>query len=236
MQTIGLIGGITPQSTIMYYELLNELAADKYGPKHSCKVIINSLDFGEISKLQSEGRWDLLDDIMIEAAQALKNAGASILVICANTMHLCVDAIKKSVKIPIVHIAEATVKQIQNKGIKKVALLGTKYTMEKPFFKHILEANNIDVIIPNESERQLIHDVIYDELSKGLLLDSSKHAYLKIIEILVQRGAEGIILGCTEIPLLLKQDDVDVPVFDTTTIHAEAAFSKATNMLIKNEC
>jgi len=236
MQTIGLIGGITPQSTIMYYELLNQLAADKFGPKHSCKVIINSLDFGEVSKLQSEGRWDLLDDIMIEAAQGLKNAGASIVVICANTMHLCVDAIKKRVSIPIVHIAEATVKQIQNKGIEKVALLGTKYTMEKPFFKDILNENGIDVIIPDESERQIIHDVIYDELSKGLLLESSKQTYLKIIESLTQKGAKGIILGCTEIPLLINQKDVNVSVFDTTTIHTKAAFDMVTNILMKDEC
>ena len=236
MQTIGLIGGITPQSTIMYYELLNQLAADKYGQKHSCKVIINSLDFGEVSKLQSEGRWDLLDDIMIEAAQGLKNAGASIVVICANTMHLCVDAIKKSVNIPIVHIAEVTVKQIQNKGIEKVALLGTRYTMEKPFFKDILNENGIDVIIPDESERQIIHDVIYDELSKGLLLESSKQAYLKIIESLTQKGAKGIILGCTEIPLLINQKDVNVSVFDTTTIHVKAAFDMVTNILMKDEC
>jgi aspartate racemase len=236
MQTIGLIGGITPQSTIMYYELLNQLAVDKFGSKHSCKVIINSLDFGEVSRLQSEGRWDLLDDIMVEAAKSLKNAGASIVVICANTMHLCVDAIKKNVEIPIIHIAKATVKQIQNKRIKKVALLGTKYTMEKPFFRNILNSNDIDVIVPNENERQIVHDVIYDELSKGLLLDSSKRAYLKIIESLTLRGANGIILGCTEIPLLVGQTDVQVPVFDTTTIHAKAAFSEVNKMAIKNEC
>lgn len=236
MQTIGLIGGITPQSTIMYYELLNKLAADRFGQKHSCKVIINSLDFGEISRLQSEGRWDLLDDIMVEAAKGLKSGGASIVVICANTMHLCVGAIKSHVEIPIIHIAEATVKQIQNKGIKKVALLGTKYTMEKPFFKDILNEKGVEVIIPNESEREIIHNVIYNELSKGLLEESSKQEYLRVINILIEKGAQGIILGCTEIPLLINQEDVNVPVFDTTTIHAKAAFAKATNILSNNEC
>lgn len=230
MQTIGLIGGITPQSTIMYYQLLNELASQKIGAKHTCKVIIYSLDFGEVSKFQSEGRWDLLDKIMIDAAISLKKAGAQLIVICANTMHLCVGAIKHRVKIPIVHIAEATVKSISDRNIKKVALLGTKYTMEKPFFIDILKKANIEVIIPNAEEREKIHKVIYDELSKGLLLDESKHKYIEIINSLIKRGASGIILGCTEIPLLINSNDVSIPVFDTTTIHANAAFNYAINV------
>ena len=224
MQTIGLIGGITPQSTIMYYQVLNELASNEFGSIHTCKLIINSLDFGEISRLQVEGRWDLLDKIMQDAAKSLERAGASVIVICANTMHLCFEAIEKTVKIPVVHIAEITAKKVQDKNIRKVALLGTRYTMEKPFFKDILEKFHIETIIPNEEEREMVHRVIYDELSKGLLLDKSKQDYLKIIESLVERGAEGIILGCTEIPLLIHQDDVSVPVFDTTTIHATEAF------------
>ena len=227
MQTIGLIGGITPQSTIMYYEVLNELAAKEFGAKHSCKVIINALDFGEISRLQTEGRWDLLDTIMVDAAKSLEQAGAGLIVICANTMHLCIDAITKKVKIPVIHIAEATAQNIVQQNIKKVALLGTKYTMEKPFFKDILKTYGVETIIPNESDRDIIHNVIYDELSKGLMLDASKTGYLKIIENLEQQGVEGIVLGCTEIPLLINQDDLAIPVFDTTTIHAIKAFELA---------
>jgi len=232
MQTIGLIGGITPQSTIMYYQVLNELASKEVGVEHTCKVIINSLDFGVISNLQSENRWDLLDIIMEDAALSLERAGASSIVICANTMHLSVDAIKKKVNIPVIHIAEATAKKILDKGIKKVALLGTKYTMEKPFFKDVLEAFDIEVIIPELDDRNIIHNVIYDELSKGELLTSSKNAYLAIIDKLIAKGVEGIILGCTEIPLLIEQSDVKIPVFDTTTIHANEAFYLAKNLLL----
>lgn len=229
METIGLIGGITPQSTIMYYQVLNELASKEVGLEHTCKVVINSLDFGVVSKLQSEGRWDLLDTIMEDAALSLERAGANSIVICANTMHLCVDAIREKVSIPVIHIAEATAKKILEKGIKKIALIGTKYTMEKPFFKDILENFGIETIIPEDDERTIIHNVIYDELSKGELLDSSKNAYLTIINKLIDRGVEGVILGCTEIPLLINQSDVNVPVFDTTTIHANEAFEVAKN-------
>jgi aspartate racemase len=227
MQTIGLIGGITPQSTIMYYQVLNDLAAQAYGGIHSCKVIINSLDFGEISELQSQGDWDKLDKIMQDAALRLEKSGANLIVICANTMHLCVEAIKRVAAIPVIHIAAATAKSIVDKDIIKVALLGTKYTMEKPFFKEVLETFGIEAIIPDESDRDIIHKVIYEELSKGLLLEASKNTCLKIIKRLIDRGADGIILGCTEIPLLIKQDDVSVPVFDTTTIHATTAFNMA---------
>jgi aspartate racemase len=227
VKTIGLIGGITPESTIMYYQVLNELASKRFGPSHSCKVIINSLDFGEVSRLQSEGRWDVLDSIMQTAAINLENAGASMIVICANTMHLCVAAIEEKVSLPVVHIAKATSKKVKNKKFSKVALLGTKYTMEKPFFKNILEAYGIETMIPNSDDRDVIHEVIYGELSKGILLETSKQKYLAIIKSLIENGAEGIILGCTEIPLLIGQEDVSVPVFDTTTIHATEAFDLA---------
>lgn len=227
MKTIGLIGGITPESTITYYQVLNELASKTFGPSHSCKVIINSLDFGEISRLQVEGRWDVLDSIMQVAAKSSESAGASMIVICANTMHLCVAAIENKVSIPIIHIAEATTKKVKEKKLSKVALLGTKYTMEKPFFKNILESHGIETMIPNSDDREIIHEVIYGELSKGLLLETSKQKYIAIIKTLIENGAEGIILGCTEIPLLIRQDDVSVPVFDTTTIHATEAFEFA---------
>lgn len=224
MQTIGLIGGITPQSTIMYYEVLNNLASIHYGENNSCKVIINSVNFAEVSRLQKEDRWDLLDQLMAKAAKSLELAGAHCVLICANTMHLTIDAVKKAVSIPVIHIAEDTAERIKAKNLKTVALLGTKYTMEKDFYTQVLKSFGITGIIPNLEDRNSIHDIIYNELSKGVLNDASKQIYLQIIDKLIAIGAEGVILGCTEIPLLIKQDDVSVPVFDTTTIHATKAF------------
>jgi aspartate racemase len=227
MQTIGLIGGITPQSTILYYQVLNDLASKHFGDSHSCKVIINSVDFAEVASLQKQDRWDLLDTLMANAGKSLESAGAKCILICANTMHLTIDAVRNAVSIPVIHIAEATSEPIQHKKLKTVALLGTKYTMEKDFFINILSSFGIKTIVPNLEDRNVIHKIIYSELSKGLLTNASKQAYLQIIEKLVKDGAEGVILGCTEIPLLIKQTDVKVPVFDTTTIHATKAFNLA---------
>ena len=227
MKTIGLIGGITPESTILYYRTLNKLASATYGEKHSAKILINSVDFGQISDLQKQGRWDLLDDLMAEAGKSLESAGASCILICANTMHLCIEAVRKVVTIPVIHIAEATAKEIIEKKLIKVALLGTKYTMEKDFYKDILASFNIETIIPELEDRNEIHNVIYNELSIGELNPKSKENYIRIINKLIKKGAEGIILGCTEIPLLIQQEDVTVPVFDTTTIHAKAAYQLA---------
>ena len=228
MKKIGLIGGITPESTILYYRILNQLNSNNLGKPHSAEVVINSFDFGQISQLQKESRWDLLDDIMAEAGKNLENAGANCILICANTMHLCIDAVRKVVTIPVIHIAEATSKSILDKQLKKVALLGTKYTMEKDFFIDILTSFGIETIIPELEEREIIHTIIYDELSTGFINPVSKEKYLKIIDRLIKSGAEGVILGCTEIPLLVQQEDVAVPVFDTTTIHATAAFEFST--------
>jgi aspartate racemase len=225
MKTIGLIGGMTPESTILYYRFLNEMAADSYGKKHSCKILINSVDFGEVSKLQTEGRWDILNDLMAKAASNLEKAGANCILICANTMHLTVDAIKAVVKIPVIHIAEATGEVINASQLSKVALLGTKYTMEKTFYTDVLTSKGIQTLIPASDDRQIIHDIIYDELAFGVISKESKVKYLKIIEQLIEDGAEGIILGCTEIPMLIEQKDVSVPVFDTTKIHATHAFN-----------
>lgn len=224
MKTIGLIGGITPQSTIMYYQVLNNLASKEYGDKHSAKVIINSVDFGEISKLQSEGKWDVLDGIMANAAKSIENAGATCILICANTMHLTIEAIRKVVQIPVIHIAEATGEQILEQKLSKVALLGTKYTMEKTFYIDVLKRMGIEVIIPEKADREIVHTIIYDELSKGILKSRSKKTYIDIINKLQKGGAQGVILGCTEIPLLIQQKDVSIPVFDTTTLHATKAF------------
>lgn len=228
MKTIGLIGGITPQSTIMYYQVLNDLASKEYGDKRSAKVIINSVDFGEISKLQSEGKWDVLDGIMANSAKSLENAGATCILICANTMHLTIEAVRKVVEIPVIHIAEATGEQILEKKLSKVALLGTKYTMEKTFYIDVLKNMGIEVIIPEKTDREIVHTIIYDELSEGILKSRSKKIYIDIINKLQKGGAQGVILGCTEIPLLIKQEGVSIPVFDTTTIHATKAFILST--------
>ena len=228
MKKIGLIGGITPESTVLYYQILNRLNANQLGKTHSAELIITSFDFGQISQLVEEGRWDLLNKKMAEAGTNLENAGASCILICANTMHLCIDAVRKVVRIPVIHIADSTAKEIQKKGIQKVALLGTKYTMEKDFFRDILNKHEIETIIPDVEERDEIHRIIYDELAQGEFKKSSKEKYLKIIDSLILKGAKGIILGCTEIPLLINQNDVSLPIFDTTKIHAAAGFKFAT--------
>jgi aspartate racemase len=228
MKKIGLIGGITPESTILYYRILNQLNANLIGNVHSAEIVINSFDFGKIAQLQKENRWDLLDELMAEAGKNLENAGANCILICANTMHLCIDSVRKVVTVPVIHIAEATSKKITETKIKKVALLGTKYTMEKNFFIDVLSGFNIETIIPDIEDRDIIHNIIYDELSKGQINPDSKEKYLNIINRLIKNGAEGIIVGCTEIPLLINKNDVSVPVFDTTAIHATSAFEFAT--------
>lgn len=224
-KTIGLIGGMTPESTILYYKELNRLASIKYGSKHTCNVLIESVDFGMVSKYQTENRWDLLDEMMVKAARNLEKAGATCVLICANTMHLTIDAVKKAVAIPVLHIAQATSLKIKEKELHKVALLGTKYTMEKPFYSDVLSQFGIETIIPNEKDRAIIHAVIYEELAFGNVNSNSKKEYLRIIEELISNGAEGVILGCTEIPMLISQEDISVPVFDTTTIHTRNAFN-----------
>lgn len=229
MKTIGLIGGITPLSTILYYQILNDLAAKKFSGVSSCKVLINSFNFAEISEHQAKGNWSVLDEMMAESGKSLESAGADCILICANTMHLCIDALRDAISIPVIHIATATAKQVQINKLDKVALLGTKYTMEKTFYTDILRTEGIETMIPLSEERDLIHDVIYKELAKGEINPSSKEKYLEIINRLVAEGAQGIILGCTEIPLLIDQSDVSVPIFDTTKIHAQSGFDFITS-------
>ena len=227
MNKIGIIGGMTPESTILYYKILNDLASKNFGAKHSAKVMIHSMDFGLISELQSAGDWDSLNSIIADAAKDLERAGVSCILIGANTMHLCQPYAQTKVSIPIIHVAEATVKAIQEKGLRKVGLLGTKYTMEKDFYTSVLTKHNIETLIPNQENRTIVHDIIYNELALGIFSESSKQEYLKIINRLREDGAEGIILGCTEIPLLIAQNDVSIPVFNTTEIHAKAGFACA---------
>ena len=223
MKTIGLIGGMSWESSVVYYELINRKVKEKLGGFHSCKNIMVTVDFAEIEKLQHENNWDALDKMMATAAMQLEKAGADIVILCTNTMHLCSEAIKKAISIPFLHIAEATAQEITRQKIRKVALLGTKFTMEKDFYKEILRQQNIEVIIPTEEERAKIHTIIYGELVHGMIRDNSRETYKTIIKNLENNGAEGVILGCTEIPLLISDNDVAIPVFDTTKIHAEAA-------------
>ena len=223
MKKIGLIGGMSWESTLLYYELLNKKVKALLGGLHSANCVIESVDFAELAELQQQDDWKSLDKMMVKRAQSLEAAGAKMILICANTMHLCVEAISKNTNIPIVHIAEVTAEKIKKAGLKKIALLGTKFTMEKDFFKNILEAEHIDVLIPDQSDRDQVHEIIYKELILGVLNEESKKTYLRIIESLRMRGAEGVILGCTEIPLLIHPEDVDLPLFNTTKIHAEKA-------------
>lgn len=224
MKTIGLIGGMSWESSKVYYELINEKVKAELGGIYSAKIIMISLEFNEIQELQHKGDWDSLDKLMADSAKKLEQAGADLIVLCTNTMHLCTPKIVEAISIPFLHIAEATGEEITKKNIKKVALLGTKFTMEKDFYKEVLlNTFGIEVIIPNEDQRNEVHRIIYKELVQGEIKEKSRETYKNIIEDLAQKGAEGVILGCTEIPLLIKQSDVSIPVFDTTTIHAEKA-------------
>jgi aspartate racemase len=224
MKTIGFIGGMSWESSVVYYEIANRLVRDKLGKFHSCKNVMYTVDFDEIQRLQHEDKWDELDKIMADAAKRLERAGADVVVLCTNTMHLCEDAIRKSISIPFLHIAEAVGQAIINKGISKVALLGTRFTMEKDFYKKtLLEKFGVETIIPNQQEREIIHSIIYNELVQGIIKEDSRATYVRIIDRLQNEGAQGVILGCTEIPLLISDKDVKIPVFDTTTIHAEKA-------------
>lgn len=224
MKTIGFIGGMSWESSVVYYEVANLRVKEILGGFHSSKNIMLSVDFEEIQRLQHEDRWDELDTIMANAAKQLELAGADIIVLCTNTMHLCVDAIMASISIPFLHIAEATGQEIIQRGISKVALLGTKFTMEKDFYKDLLNTNyGIEVLIPNIQEREAIHNIIYNELVMGEIKDSSKKIFAEIINRLEALGAQGVILGCTEIPLLISDADVNIPTFNTTEIHAKKA-------------
>ncbi|MEP7256248.1 MAG: aspartate/glutamate racemase family protein [Ferruginibacter sp.] len=223
MKTIGLIGGLTWYSTLDYYRLLNELVNKELGGVHSAKIILNSVDFAEIKVLTEKQDWDGLLIIMSEAAKSIEKAGADCVMIGANTMHKIADEVQAAITIPIIHIADAVAEAIKIKNLKKVALLGTKYTMQLDFYKTKLATHGISVIIPDVTGIELINISIYGEFSRGIFLPERKQQFLQIINSLIEQGAEGIILGCTEIPILIKQEDCTVPIFDTAFIHSEAA-------------
>lgn len=228
MKTIGLIGGMSWESSLEYYRIINEKIKKELGGLHSAKSIMYSVDFEIIKVLQHESKWDELTRIMIDAAISLEKAGADMVLICTNTMHKMANEVQDNINLPLIHIADATAQSIQKQGLKKVGLLGTKFTMEHDFYKNRLsEKHGLDVVIPNDEDKEIVHAIIYNELCLGNIKDSSKKEYIRIIGNLIRNGAEGIILGCTEIPLLVKQEDVSVPIFDTTTIHAESAVLEA---------
>lgn len=221
MKTIGLIGGMSWESTELYYRIINETVKENLGGLHSAKCLLYSVNFEEIEKYQSTDQWEKSAEVLTEIAKKLEDAGADFIGICTNTMHKTVPYMEKNINIPILHIAEATAEEIKAQNIKKVALLGTKYTMIEDFYKEKILESGIEVIIPNEDDIKIINDIIYDELCLGKVEFKSKEKYLKIIEKMKNQGAKGVILGCTEIGLLISQKDVDIKVFDTTKIHAK---------------
>lgn len=224
MKTIGLIGGMSWESSLLYYQIINQHVKKKLGGHHSAKSLMYSVDFQEIKTLQHEGNWSEATRIMIESAQKLEAGGADLIVLCTNTMHKMAREVEQSVSIPFIHIADSTANEIVKDGIKKVALLGTAFTMEQNFYKgRLIENYGLEVIVPNEVDRAVVHDIIYQELCLGVIKEESKQTYIRIINGLMQNGAEAVILGCTEITLLISQDDCNIPVYDTTRIHAESA-------------
>jgi aspartate racemase len=223
VRTLGLLGGMSWESTLPYYRIVNERVRQRLGGLHSAKLVLHSVDFAEIEALQHAGDWDAAGVILVEAARGLRAAGAEGLVICTNTMHLVAPAIEAAVDLPLLHIADATAARIREAGLSRVALLGTRFTMERDFYRQRIEAAGIEVIVPAAAQREIVHRVIYEELCLGRILDASRDAYRGIIEDLVARGAQGVILGCTEIGLLVGEGDASVPLFDTARIHAEAA-------------
>jgi aspartate racemase len=223
VRTLGLLGGMSWESTLPYYRIVNERVRQRLGGLHSAKLVLHSVDFADIEEMQRAGDWDTAGAILVEAARGLHAAGAECMVICTNTMHLVAPAIEAAVDLPLLHIADATAARIREAGLSRVALLGTRFTMERDFYRQRIEAAGIEVIVPEAAQREVVHRVIYEELCIGRILGTSREAYRGIIEDLVARGAQGVILGCTEIGLLVGEGDASVPLFDTARIHAEAA-------------
>ncbi len=227
MKTIGFIGGLTWLSSMDYYRLLNQLTNEKLGGVSSCKMMMYSVEFEEIKTLTFAGDRDGIAAIICKVAKILEQAGADCVLIGANTMHNIADKVQASVNIPLIHIAETAATAIAKQGLNKLALLGTKYTMQLDFYKNKLAEKNIETIIPSEADIEYINDAIYNEMGKGIFLRERKERFIEIIESLQQQGAQGVVLGCTEIPICIKQSDVAIPVFDTTLIHVQAAVAFA---------
>jgi aspartate racemase len=228
MKTIGLIGGMSWESSIEYYRIINETTRHKLGGLHSAKSVMYSVDFAEIEVLQHQNRWQDAANLMITAAHNLERAGADFIVLCTNTMHKLADEIEASLQVPFLHIADATAEKIQSSGIQKIGLLGTRFTMEQEFYRgRLVDKHGLEVFIPKDNEREVVHQIIYQELCLGIINPESRKQYIEIINRLIESGAEGIILGCTEIEQLVRPEHVPVKLFPTTRIHAEAAVEKA---------
>lgn len=224
MKTVGLLGGISPQSTVLYYQGINRVVAERLGGLHSARLLLYSVDFHEVEELQHQDRWDEAGALLVDAARALERAGADFLVICANTMHKLAPAVEAAVDLPLLHIVDAVAARIAAAGLRRVGLLGTRFTMEQDFYRARLEQKHgLEVVVPGPDDRDLVHRVIYDELCHGRILDPSRDAYRRVVSRLVDAGCGGVVLGCTEIGLLLRPQDASVPLFDTAQIHAEEA-------------
>jgi aspartate racemase len=222
-----MLGGLSPESTAIYYRLANELVRARLGGLHSARLILHSVDFGEFDLYQREGRWEEAGQILAQAAAGLEAAGAEIMLLCTNTMHRCVEAIEAAITVPLLHIADPAARAAKAAGATTVALLGTSFTMEHEFYRNRLASHGLEVLIPNAEDRVTVHRVIFEELTRGEVLDASRAAYQEVIGRLVARGAQGVVLGCTEIELLIGAADSPVPVFPTTRLHVEAAVAMA---------
>ncbi len=228
MKTIGMIGGMSWESSLEYYRIINQTIKARLGGLHSAKCLLFSFDFAEIEALQMAGDWPAATALMVQAAQQLEKGGADFVIICTNTMHKMAEAVQAAISIPLLHIADATATAVQAQGLQKIGLLGTNFTMEEEFYRgRLVDKFGLDVIVPDRPERQIVHDIIYDELCLGITKTDSRAHYRQIMADMATNGAEGIILGCTEIGLLVNQDDSPVPLFDTTLIHAETAVTFA---------
>lgn len=223
MKTIGMIGGMSWESTLLYYRLINQTIRDQLGGLHSARLLLYSVDFHEIEQLQQQGDWERAGAAMAEAARTLQTAGVDFLILCTNTMHKVAESIEAAVPVPLLHIADATAASIRQAGLQRVGLLGTRFTMEQDFYRQRMRTQGIDVLVPDAPGRDDVHRIIYEELCQGRIIDASRERYRQIIAALVEDGAEAVILGCTEITLLIDSNDAAVPLFDTTALHARAA-------------
>ncbi len=223
VRTIGLLGGMSWESSVEYERIINTEVRRALGGVHSASLLVRSYDFGQIERLQANGDWETAGALLAADARRLQDAGAGLILLCTNTMHRCAADIEAAIDVPFLHLADATAVAVQDAGVSDVALLGTRYTMEQDFYRARLERHGLSVIVPDEPDRTHVHDVIYDELVQGVVSPRSKERYLEVIGRLTERGARGVIAGCTEIELLVGPDDVDVPYFPTTTLHAQVA-------------
>jgi len=227
VRTIGLLGGMSWESSALYYRLLNEAVREELGGLHSARCVLLSVDFAEIERLQAVGDWTAAGELLAADARSLQAAGAELVVLCTNTMHAVADSVTAGLDVPFLHIGDSTAEAVAAAGLSRIGLLGTRYTMEQPFLVDRLSAAGLQVVVPGEADRELVHRVIYEELVVGVVREDSRRAYREVVDRLVGRGAQGVVLGCTEIELLIGPDDVDVPTFPTTALHVAAAVRAA---------